>query len=38
MEGVLNFVDDYIKRFVRFIRDLEDVREVMFVFNDIREN
>lgn len=38
MEGVLNFVDDYIKRFVRLIRDLEDVREVMFVFNDIREN
>ncbi|XP_071095783.1 dynein axonemal heavy chain 8-like [Haliotis cracherodii] len=38
MEDILVFVEEYTKRLMRPIRDLDDVRQAMIALADIREN
>ena len=38
MDDMLEFVEDYSKRLMRPVKDLEDVRQVMEALSTIRDN
>ena len=38
MDDILDFVEDYSKRLMRPVKDLEDVRQVMEALSTIRDN
>lgn len=38
MERIFIFIEDFIKRLFRFFKDFDDIRFVMVVFKEIRDD